>query len=548
MKKYDRRIAFYYTFLFHKRIYDPLSKYFEYSLFSNDIDEIEHWHPDVVVVAEAPQIPMLRQYCDLHNYHLVGLRHGVAYKYISPESQYSLTDYICGSQWDVEEFARVNIKPRREFLLTGNPWVDEVFKIPPKKLNKESPTILFAPTWNPETSAAGFFKDKLAALIHSVYPKSKIIIKPHPATLEPEPLYMDHLLDTFRLWVSYWQKIASSNKNVEFIKDPSISIGKFYPKTDILISDGSSLVYEFMALNRPILLYSSKTPIADSNYDPMAISNLWRDVGEEFTDETSFIAALNDVFKNHEENYLQQNRKYIKKLYGNFQDGRSIKRVARAIASLPKVRLFIIGSLMDKNKHNVKKNIHRAIANCDVEFISDIKAEKFHKRPHQQADYILRAQANWTEKMNNGSFIANAITVLNRNKATLAIGYKKRTNIIELENLHQNNLSMQTLLKCLKNTEQTEISHLNCNAPILMKGELLKKAGADLIFSQNILPLQIENVIWQQEAAPIFSQIKNTAFNFFSKKVSTLTKKENAGYRKRLQSKYAHHRLSRPFP
>src|SRR5438552_1376333 len=62
--------------------------------------DIELRRPDIVLVNNADAIPALRAACDRSASWLVGLRHGVANKYIGPDPEYGLVDYFCGSEWD----------------------------------------------------------------------------------------------------------------------------------------------------------------------------------------------------------------------------------------------------------------------------------------------------------------------------------------------------------------------------------------------------------------------------------------------------------------
>ena len=331
------KAAFYYSLAFQLRVLEPLAGEFDESLISNDMDEIIEWKPNLLFTADSGVIPPLRRLSDIVGSILIGLRHGVANKYIPPEKEYSLADYVCGSTWDKNEFHASGVLPKKDFLITGNPWVDGVFRIPKRNLNKKAPKILFAPTYNPEVSAAVFFKDDLVGLIREIYPKSTIIIKPHPAIIDHDT--MPHLIANKKLFqelITYWDYCSETDENVRFINDSKAVISDYFSEIDILISDGSSLIFEFMALNRPILLYTSdnKVEMWGNIYDNNALANSRRNVGVEFRNKEEFLKALKDAFDLHEEIHSKYQLKYTQEILGEFTDGLSYKRVAESAKNI----------------------------------------------------------------------------------------------------------------------------------------------------------------------------------------------------------------------
>ena len=298
----------------------------------------------------------IKKICDINKTILVGLRHGISNKYIPPEKEYSIADYICGSNWDKHEFDASVVAPKKGFLITGNPWVDGVFRVPKKELNKKSPTILFAPTYNPEVSAAVFFKGNLVPLIREVYPRSKIIIKPHPAIIDNDHPYVITHQKIFQKLVADWEYSTNKFKGVRFIKNSKAVISDYFSEADILISDGSSLIFEFMALNRPILLYTSdkKIEIWNQIYDTNALANSKRNVGVEFRNKEEFLEALKDAFKLHEEIHSKYQLKYTQEILGEFMDGLSYKRVAESVKDIFK-NLGTDFHKKDKSPDNRKK-------------------------------------------------------------------------------------------------------------------------------------------------------------------------------------------------
>ncbi|MGG1974221.1 CDP-glycerol glycerophosphotransferase family protein [Pseudomonas aeruginosa] len=256
MQRYSGlRVACYGNMPFHYRSLRPLAECFEDSLLSLDIDEVMAWKPDVIAVADGWSVEFWRDYCDAHNVLLVGMRHGSVTRYGFAEGTYRYADYLCGSAWDIDDTLASSVMPRNGFLLTGNAWCDEVFRLPARTPAENAPTILFAPTYNPEISAAVHLGERVVALIRKVYPASRIIIKPHPAIVQHEHAFVSDK-DLFRDLMKLWREQSRTDPLVTLVDDPEASIAASFAEADILLADRSSLIFEFMTLDRPILLFS----------------------------------------------------------------------------------------------------------------------------------------------------------------------------------------------------------------------------------------------------------------------------------------------------
>lgn len=336
------RVACYGSMPFHFRSLRPLAACFEDSLLSLSIDEVMAWKPQVIVVADGWSVEFWRDYCDAHQVLLIGMRHGSVTRYGYAEPQYNHADYLCGSVWDIEDTLLSDVHPRHGFLLTGNAWVDQVFKLPARQVSDAEPTILFAPTYNPEISAAVYFGDRVVPLIRSVYPRARIIIKPHPAIVQHEHSFVvDKAL--FRNLMGQWRAQVAADPLVELVDDPQASIADSFAEADILVADRSSLLFEFMVLDRPILLYSSEARVGHWEYNPDAPGNAWRDIGMEFGDDQGFLDLLTNAHDLHRTHCREAQGARVRQLYGDFGDGRSAERVACAIAQAPRLHVVIDG-------------------------------------------------------------------------------------------------------------------------------------------------------------------------------------------------------------
>lgn len=327
---------------FHFRSLKPLVKLFKNHLVTLSKEEVISWRPDVIVVADGWSVEYWRDYCDANNVLLIGMRHGSVTRYGFAESQYNYADYMCGSPWDIEDTLLSKVQPRKGFLITGNSWVDEVFKIEKSILNKNNPTILFAPTYNPEISSAVYFGERVVSLIRSVYPSSKIIIKPHPAIVEHEHGFVVDK-NIFRELMSIWRQQSIDDPLVELIDNPEASIAESFAQADILLADASSLIYEFMVLDRPIILYSTEKKVEHWEYNPDAPGNAWRDIGLEFNEDQQCVEYLRNAFSLHDKYCRVAQYARTQFLHGIYQDGESTNRVANAIINQSKLEILVYG-------------------------------------------------------------------------------------------------------------------------------------------------------------------------------------------------------------
>ena len=327
---FSERIAFYYTLAFQRRVLDPLASLFANVLVTNNSTSLKNWNPSVIVLADYA-LKEFREYCDRNDCILVGMRHGAINKYSTAEEDFSYADYLVGSEWERRYLESAGIRPRKQFIVTGNPWVDGVFGLPAHDLNNSAPTILVAPTYNPGISLASLGAGAVVQTIRRSYPGSRIIIKPHPAIIESSFHHVVHHQSLFRQWMMEWEQESTLDNRISLVEDSSASISDFFAEADILISDLSSLVFEFMVLKRPIVLFRGPGFEDFFREDPDAVVTQWRDVGSEFTSLEGLGDVLGPVFESHTSFCKDAQRKHTDELYGKHQDGRSTRRVSEAI-------------------------------------------------------------------------------------------------------------------------------------------------------------------------------------------------------------------------
>ena len=95
--------------------------------------------------------------------------------------------------------------------------------------------MLYAPTFSPKITSLPLIKDALIKLA-----KEKdilLMMKFHPLTNKE--------------WIDEYRQLADEHDNMIFVDD--ISVTKYLLMADVMISDTSSTIYEFLLLNKPVI-------------------------------------------------------------------------------------------------------------------------------------------------------------------------------------------------------------------------------------------------------------------------------------------------------
>ena len=163
-----------------------------------------------------------------------------------------------------------------------------------KKYNTNK-IILYAPTFSPSlTSATDLFNDIENLAIETGY---VILIKFHD-------LMSENLIKSYK-------NLAEKHKNIVFKEEKNII--KFLILADILISDTSSVIYEFLLLNKPAISYKT-----------ISTHIRWDNLTQKGQLTSSILSNLNnDTF--------EQQRKELNGMYHPYQDGKSAERMIAAV-------------------------------------------------------------------------------------------------------------------------------------------------------------------------------------------------------------------------
>ncbi len=326
-RKNRKRVGLHFAQGYHYHLLKPIFEALGASqdrLLSPRVRTLVDFQPDIVVVAES-QAPMFR--ARMPNAKFVWIRHGLISKNTTLHAA-RVSDFAClPSEASCEWYAKHGGRPRKDFWATGFVQMDPLFrkkKLPlPFTIPSSHKIVLYAPTWNPELSSVPMFKDQLVDLVRAASDDDMtIIIKPHPST----PAILQQM-------VNVWRQLAKTEPHVHVIEDRSTDIAPYLKASDVLISDASSVVFQYLALNRPIILVNNPARFQSPNFDPRGIEWCWRDVGIEIDTIDDLPDALTRALA--EPNAQAERRAhYRQELFGDLTDGRAADRIAKNIIEL----------------------------------------------------------------------------------------------------------------------------------------------------------------------------------------------------------------------
>lgn len=155
---------------------------------------------------------------------------------------------ICSGQNQIDSIRKLeNLRPnapKKELLVLGSTYMDNAYervKSFAKTIN-EVPVVLVAPSWGVNSLLNRFGEKLLSVLVDSGY---KIIVRPHPQSLTAEKGMLENLQRKFPEGIVEWN---FDNDNLAVLN-----------RADIMISDFSSVIYDFAFLFERPVIYTKLT-------------------------------------------------------------------------------------------------------------------------------------------------------------------------------------------------------------------------------------------------------------------------------------------------
>ncbi len=324
--KGGKRVALYVHAKFHAPVLKALFEAFKdghWPAISADARDAAEFDPQATVICDAP---VQRLKAMMPKAATVNIRQTLAEAGLAG-GRVRHADYVCAPGPMMAERLVAAGLPKSRVWVTGFAANDPLFRgkaLPlPFKLPRGHKTVLYAPTHYPPFSSAPMLGAGVAALIAGNRDDVTVIVKPHPLTCETRPD-----------WMAAWARAAETDARLRVVTDGAADVAPYLMAADALVSDASGVVFQYLALDRPIVLVRNPAAASDgARYDPDAIEWRWRDVGEEIVDVRKLAAAVGRGLADPGD-AADRREEYRRLLYGDLTDGRAGARIVEKVAAL----------------------------------------------------------------------------------------------------------------------------------------------------------------------------------------------------------------------
>ncbi len=213
--------------------------------------------------------------------------------------------YLTQGPYFTRKFNRLKRRHRNfEVMETGWPKLDIYGKDAQKyeaekqgllEKHSASKMLLYAPTFSPKLTSAPYLLKEIEKLAEN---KDYLVVIKFHDLMAPEI-------------ITQYKELAKKKENIIFEEEPNIV--KFLLMADLMISDTSSVVYEFLLLDKPVITFKNNSQ-----------KILWDDRKE-------YAGLAERVAANLENDEFSGERQIVIQEYHPYSDGQSAKRMVEAV-------------------------------------------------------------------------------------------------------------------------------------------------------------------------------------------------------------------------
>lgn len=182
-------------------------------------------------------------------------------------------------------------------------------------INPNKKIILWAPTFNMELSGIPVIWKRIRQLT----PFGQVLIKLHGTT---DPFFKREL-----------EQFAQATPDLFYIHEQDTT--PFMKISDLLITDVSSVMFEYTALDKPIVLVDNPHQEDYRNYKKDDVEYFWRDIGPRVSNPQDLITAVEEQLK--QPNLFQSQRQRCFQGMFAASDGRNSYRIAQVVLNHQKI-------------------------------------------------------------------------------------------------------------------------------------------------------------------------------------------------------------------
>jgi CDP-glycerol glycerophosphotransferase (TagB/SpsB family) len=138
-----------------------------------------------------------------------------------------------------------------------------------------------------------------------------------------------------------YKNLVQKDQRVIFADEHDIT--PFLALCDVMISDLSSAMMEFAALDKPLVLFNNPNWESYQNYNSDDIEFKWRDIGIQVTNLEEMKDAVKRSLVNPDK-YSAKRKQYTNQLFTNKHDGKATDRIIEAALALMSDKAEIKGA------------------------------------------------------------------------------------------------------------------------------------------------------------------------------------------------------------
>ncbi|MEH6495035.1 MAG: CDP-glycerol glycerophosphotransferase family protein, partial [Pseudomonas marincola] len=305
-----------------KPIFDVLKHHYDVVMTADPI-WIKKFDPDLVFVANRQAVNLRKLFPTAK---FVYTRHGLISKNFAYDAARSC-DFVCVSSEDQrKQFVEQGKFREEQIWVTGYSQMDSLFRNEtptvelPLRLNHKC--VLYAPTFTRGLSSIPLMLPHMTKEFFNEMKDVDFVIKTHPLTQK-----------TSGEWVAKLQEIGQTFENVHLVDDIAVDIIPFLGRADVLISDVSSVMFQYLALNRPIIALNNPDRFQVKEYDPSGIEWRWRDMATEINNMIDLNAVIKTCLTEPSKN-SKIREAYRNSLFGTMTEGKTGERVLEYVQKL----------------------------------------------------------------------------------------------------------------------------------------------------------------------------------------------------------------------
>lgn len=309
-------------------VFDTLSAMGIGTVMTSKVWLLHALRPRIVVLSDVPTDLIKRIRHSIPDARIVNTRHGLGDKNYAYYAS-AIVDYVCVSSACVARHqASAGCLDPAKFWVTGFPQMDPLFRMIEStgagRLDS-SRRILFAPTFTNHLNAGELIGNDPVATLRGGESGWHITIRPHP-----------HMQFTHPGLLSAWQQSVAESENAVMDMDFSRSPAELLHRTDVMVSDVSSLALQFLALDRPIVCLMDDAAaqcspyFAHESYEArLAGAALRPDSRREIAG-----AVRLSLEGNQPDSIVRLRRALCDELFGGLRDGQAGRRIAAKIHNI----------------------------------------------------------------------------------------------------------------------------------------------------------------------------------------------------------------------